>query len=89
MLAVLVSGIICTAACVFFGFLVPTWLVGQDTPDSPYTGQVFSVALSFASAYSLLGFILLTVYFHGRLSAWPAKETGRDAAGGLGAPALR
>ena len=65
----LVSGILCTAACLFFGFLLPTWVFGRDTPDSPSTGLIFSVTLSFASAYSLLAFILLTVFLNRRLSS--------------------
>ena len=44
------------------------WIVGPDKPDSTYTGQIFSVALSFASAYALLGFILLTVFLHRKLT---------------------
>jgi hypothetical protein len=67
-LAGVASGVICTAACLFLGFFVPTWIFGRDTPDSPYTGQIFSVTLSFASAYSVLGFILLTIFFYRRMS---------------------
>ena len=65
------SAIVCTAACVFFGLLLPTWLVGPDKPTDSYTGQVFSVALSFASAYSVLGFFLLMVFLHRRLMPKP------------------
>jgi hypothetical protein len=53
----------------FFGFVLPTWLVGPDKPTDSYTGQVFSVALSFASAYSMLTFFLLMAFLHRRLMA--------------------
>ncbi|GEM_PF-2741538 len=73
-LAGLASGIVCTAACVFLGYVLPTWIFGKDTPDSPTTGQIFSVTLSFASAYSLLAFILLTVFLYQRMSAEPPSR---------------
>jgi hypothetical protein len=69
LVAGIASAIICTVASWFFGILLPTWIVGPDRLDSPYTGQVFSVALSFASAYGVLAFILLTIFLHKRLSA--------------------
>ena len=75
LVAGLASAVLCTAMCWFFGFVLPTWLVGPDRPDSPYTGQVFSVALSFASAYGLLAFILLTINLHKRLSAAAAMAS--------------
>jgi len=68
-MAAVASGILSIAACWFFGMVLPTWMVGKDSPTSPDTGQVFSVMLSFASAYSLFAFILLTVYFYRRFSA--------------------
>ena len=69
LVAGLASAVPCTAVCWFFGFVLPTWMVGPDNPTSSYTGQVFSVALSFASAYGLLAFILLTIFLHKRFSA--------------------
>jgi len=64
----LASGIICIAAFWFFGDLLPTWIFGPDSPTSPTSGQVFSISLTFASAYSLLAFFLLMVFFYHRLS---------------------
>jgi hypothetical protein len=74
MVAGLASGIISTAACLFFGVLLPTWIVGKDTATSSTTGEVFSVTLSFASAYALLAFTLLTLFFYRRLSAEPTSK---------------
>ena len=71
LIAGIASAIICTGMCAFFGFLLPTWLVGPDKPTDSYTGQVFSVALSFASAYSVLGFFVLMVFLHRRLMPKP------------------
>jgi hypothetical protein len=71
LIAGLASAIISTAACLFFGWLLPTWIVGPDKADSTLTGEVFSIALSFATVYSLFGFILLTLFLHRKLMPRP------------------
>jgi hypothetical protein len=77
LIAGLVSAIISTAACLFFGYLLPTWIVGPDQRDSALTGEVFSITLTFATVYSLFGFILLTLFFHRKLM--PNAESKQPA----------
>jgi hypothetical protein len=69
LIAALVSAIVCFAAGSFFGYLVPTWIYGPSSGNAPHTAEVFSISLSFATVYSLLGFILLTLFLHRKLAA--------------------